>query len=46
LRTARDEPVQNAALAVLVSPAISHFLSDIKDSCRVIPAPPCWSYAK
>ncbi len=37
LRTARDEPVQNASLAVLVSPAISHFLSDIRDSCRVIP---------
>ncbi|WP_162600922.1 hypothetical protein [Paraburkholderia sp. C35] len=36
LRNTRDEPAQHASLAVLVSPAVSHFLSDVRDACRVV----------
>jgi DNA-binding CsgD family transcriptional regulator len=36
LRNTRDEPAQHASLAVLVSPAVSHFLSDVRDAYRVL----------
>jgi DNA-binding CsgD family transcriptional regulator len=35
LRNTRDEPAQHASLAVLVSPAVSQFLSDMRDACHV-----------